>query len=186
LTDVDQRPSPAPHSAPRDAGWWRKLLRPGRFTVLVVLLLLAAAAGYLGARALTLSRQANALAAERSTVVALAGRYAVDLTSYDYQNLDAAFAKVAGESTADFAKQYRSTSQAHAALLRQDQSVSTGSLVATGIQDEVVDRSASVLALVNQSIRNTGSTAPQVRPSELRISLVHASGRWLIDDVTVY
>ena len=49
LTDDDQT------ATTPEAGWWRKLLGPGRFAVLVVILVLAAAAAYLGVRAFTLS-----------------------------------------------------------------------------------------------------------------------------------
>jgi Mce-associated membrane protein len=185
LTDVDSRPSPAPRAETPEPGWWRKLLRPGRFTVLVVILLLAAAAGYLGFRAVSLSRQADAAATERTTVLSAAGRYAVDVTSYDYRDLDGSFARVYGESTASFAGQYRTASEAHAAQLTQDQSVSTGTVVAGGIQDLTHERSADVLVLVNQAITNTSNKTPEVQRSELRLALVYSGGRWLIGNVTV-
>jgi Mce-associated membrane protein len=184
LTDVEQRPSPSRGSTAEEPGWWRKLLRPGRFTVLVVILLLAGAAGYLGVRAVTLGRQADALAAERSTLVSLGGRYAVDVTSYDYRDLDGGFARVTAESTPSYAKQYRSASQARGPQLRQDKAVSTGQVVAAGVETETPGRSASVLVLVDQSVANS-TNPPQVRRNQLRIALVEVGGRWLIDNVTV-
>jgi Mce-associated membrane protein len=164
-------------------GWWRRLLGPGRFTVLVVILLLVAAAGYLGLRAVTLSRQATTLATERSEALSDAARYAVDLTSYDYQDLTTAFTAVADDSTPAFAKQYTATSQGKAAQLRADHSVSTGTVVTVGIQDETLGRTADVLVLVDQSVTNTSTPKPQVQRSELRITLGRSGDRWLISDL---
>jgi Mce-associated membrane protein len=166
-------------------GWWRRLLGPGRFTVLVVILLLAAAAAYLGVRAVTLSRQATSLDIERSEALSDASRYAVDLTSYDYRNLDTAFAVVAGESTPAYARQYRTASQGTAGKLRTEHSVSTGTVVAVGIQDEQPGRAADVLVLVNQSVTNTSATTPQVQRSELQITLARSGDRWLISNLVL-
>jgi Mce-associated membrane protein len=172
-------------SAAREHGWWRKLLGPGRFTVFVVLLLLAGAAGYLGVRAFTLSRQATDLATERSEALSDASRYAVDLTSYDYQDLDTAFAVVAGDSTPAYGAQYRSASQLRAGQLRSSHSVSTGSVVAVGIASETPGKTADVLVLVNQSVTNTSTPKPQVERNELRITLARSGDRWLISDLVL-
>jgi Mce-associated membrane protein len=166
-------------------GWWRKLLGPGRFTVFVVVLLLAGAAGYLGVRAFTLSRQATESATERSEALSDASRYAVDLTSYDYRHLDTAFAVVAGDSTPAFAGRYRAASANRADQLRSAHSVSTGTVVAAGIEDETVGAKADVLVLVNQSVTNTSTPKPQVERNELRITLARSGDRWLIGDLVL-
>ena len=168
-----------------EAGWWRKLLGPGRFTVLVVILLLAAAAAYLGIRAVTLSRQATALAAERSEALSDAARYAVDLTTYDYRDLNAEFTTIAAESTPGYAAQYQSASTAKAGQLRADHSVSRGTVVTVGLERETPGRSADVLVLVNQSITNTSTPSPQLERSELRITLTRSGDRWLIGDLVL-
>jgi Mce-associated membrane protein len=165
--------------------WWRKLLRPGRFATLVVILLLAAAAGYLGFRAVTLSNQATTQANERADAQSDAARYAVDLTTYDYRDLDAAFQRVAADSTSAYAAEYRSASQQRAGQLVTDKSVSSGKVVATGIQDETPGQTADVLVLVNQSITNTNTPTPQVQRSELRITLTRSNGTWLISGLTL-
>jgi Mce-associated membrane protein len=169
----------------RQPGWWRKLLGPGRFAALVVILLLAASTGYLGARAFALSGQATALADERAQALSDASRFAVDLTSYDYRNLNAAFDAVVADSTAAFGAQYRTTSQAKAAQLRADRSVSRGTVVAAGIADETPGRSADVLVLVNQSITNTANPTPTTQRGELRLTLVRSDNRWLLSDLTL-
>jgi Mce-associated membrane protein len=166
-------------------GWWRTLLRPGRFAVFVVVLLLAAATAYLGVRAYTLSRQATDLAVERAEALSDASRYAVDLTSYDYRHLDTAFAVVAGDSTPAFASRYRAASATRADQLRSVHSVSAGTVVAAGIQDETVGRTADVLVLVNQSVTNTSTPKSQTERNELRITLARSGDRWLISDLVL-
>lgn len=168
-----------------EPGWWRKLLGPGRFTVLVVLLLLVAAAAYLGIRAVTLSRQVTAQATARSEALADAARYAVDLTTYDYRDLTAEFDTVAGESTADYARQYRSASDAKAAQLRAEKSVSHGQVVAVGLAAASPGTTTDVLVLVNQSITNTSTPTPRLERSELRITLTRSGDRWLIADLVL-
>jgi Mce-associated membrane protein len=160
--------------------WGRKLLRPGWFAVGVVILLLAAGAGYLGYRAVTLSNQLAQQATERSEVQSDAAGYAVDLTTYDYHDLDAAFQKVAADSTPGYAAQYRSASQQRAGQLVTDKATSSGRVVATGIQDYTPGQTADVLVLVNQTVTNTNTPAPQVQRSELRITLTRSDVRWLI------
>ncbi len=160
--------------------WWRKLLRPGRFAAFVVILLFAVAAGYLGFRAIALSRQATTLAAERAQAQSDAARYAVDLTTYDYRDLPTAFNRVAADSTSSYAAEYRTASQQRADQLVTDKSVSTGKVVATGIQDETPGRTADVLVLVNQSVTNTNTPTPRVQRSELRITLTRSGGAWLL------
>jgi Mce-associated membrane protein len=174
-------------STPAKTGWWRKLLGPGRFTVFVVFLLLAAAAAYLGLRAVTLSRQATDDANARAEALSSASVYAVDLTTYDYRHLETSTDVVAAESTQAFGRQYRQNSQSKAAALRARHSVSTGITVAAGVQDET-STTAHVLVLVDQSVTNT-STRGQTTRSALRLTLTRtdtkAGPRWLISDLVL-
>jgi Mce-associated membrane protein len=172
-------------SAQPEPGWWRRLLGPGRFSVFVLVLLLVAAAAYFGVRAVTLSRQTSAQDAERAQALSDASKYAVDLTTYDYRKLPAAFASVAADSTPAYANRYRSASAASAGQLRTERSISNGTVVASGIEAETPGRGATVLVLVNQSITNTATPAPRVQRSALRITLSRSGDRWLIDDLVL-
>lgn len=171
-------------STPATAGWWRKLLGPGRFTVFLVILLLAAAAAYLGVRAVTLSRQVMSEDAARAQAISSASAYATDLTTYDYRHLETSTDVVAAESTAAFAGQYRTTSRTRADALRAQHSVSTGTTVATGIQD-LAKSTAHVLVLVDQSVTNASTPRPRTTRSALSITLVRSGDRWLISDLVL-
>lgn len=163
----------------------RKLLRPGWFAVVVVILLLAAGAGYLGYRAITLSNQLSQQATERSEAQSDAAGYAVDLTTYDYRDLDAAFEKVAADATSAYAAQYHSASQQRSGQLVSDKATSAGKVVATGIEDYTPGQTADVLVLVNQTITNTNTPVPQTQRSELRITLSRSGVRWLISGLVL-
>jgi Mce-associated membrane protein len=80
-------------------------------TVLAALLVLVAAAGtYFGLRYRSASEALDnerALDAARTAALAAGAQYAVDLSSYDYQNLDKSFGAVIAHSTDAFAQQYR-------------------------------------------------------------------------------
>ncbi len=168
---IDEQPEP---------GWWRRLLGPGRFSVFLLVLLLAAAAVYLGVRAVTLSGQATTQDNERAQALSEASRDAADLTTYDYRNLAAAFASVAADSTPAYGTRYRSASEGSAGQLRAQHSTSNGTVVAAGIETETPSRSATVLVLVNQSITNTTTPTPKIQRSALRITLAR-SGQPLAD-----
>jgi Mce-associated membrane protein len=172
-------------STTETTGWWRLLLRPGRFAVLVLVLVLAAGAGYLGFRAFTLSRQATSLSAERALLLRDGAADAVSLTTYDYRDLPASFAAVATAATGSFGERYRAAGQQRSAQLRADRSVSRGTVSGVGIQDETFDRSATVLVLVNQSITNTSALQPTVQRSALRITLEKSGDRWLIGNLVL-
>jgi Mce-associated membrane protein len=180
--------APVSDSTPAPAGWWRKLLGPGRFTVFLVILLLAAAAAYLGVRAVTLSGQATADANARAEAISSASVYAVDLTTYDYRHLETVTDVVAAESTPAFARQYRATTRSRSAGLRAQHSVSTGVTVAAGVQD-VTATTAHVLVLVDQSVTTISTPSRQTTRSALKLTLARtdtgAGPRWLISDLVL-
>lgn len=149
-----------------------------------MILLLTAAAAYLGVRAVTLSRQATEDANARAEALSSASVYAVDLTTYDYRHLETATDVIAVESTPAFASQYRATSQSRAAALRAQHSVSTGTTVAAGVQDET-DSTAHVLVLVDQSVTNTSTPQAQTTRSALKLTLTRSGPRWLISDLVL-
>jgi Mce-associated membrane protein len=165
-------------------GWWRALLRPGRFTVAVVILLLVVTAGYLGVRVVSLSRAANGLVQQRATVLATARRDAADLSGYDYRDLGANVRTVTAESTQRFAQQYRAASQNLADALTAQHAVSTGTVVGAGIESDQPDGPSVVVVLVDQTVTNTASPTPAPQHNRLRLSLVESGGRWLLDQLT--
>lgn len=166
-------------------GWWRRLLGPGRFSVFLLIVLLVAAAAYLGTRAVTLSRQATTQDTERTQALSDASTYAINLTTYDYRDLARAFGSVTADSTPAYASRYRTASDGSAGQLRAEQSVSNGTVVAAGVEAETTGRSTTVLVLVNQSITNTTNPTPKIQRSALRITMARSGNRWLISDLVL-
>ncbi|MBB5852097.1 hypothetical protein ACFQ05_02340 [Amycolatopsis umgeniensis] len=149
---------------------------PRRIAAAAVVVLLAGAAGFAGWQ---WYRQ-ELLDTARDEASAAAGKYAVDLTSYDFGKLDENFETVAGNSTAAFAQQYQETTNGIKPLLLQYKAVSKSTVLQSGIVNATADRVVAVL-FVDQTITNTNSPQARVDRNRVELTLVHQDGRWLID-----
>jgi Mce-associated membrane protein len=132
----------------------------------------------------TLSGRITDDADARAEALSSASVYAVDLTTYDYRHLETATDVVAADSTPIFAGRYRATSRSRAAALRDQHSVSTGTTVAAGVQDETAT-TAHVLVLVDQSVTNLSTPNAQTTRSALKLTLSRSGARWLISDLVL-
>lgn len=108
--------------------------------------------------------------------------YLVAMASFDYQNLDVNKAKIAAESTPEFAAKYDEMVGA----LRDI--VVAGKGVATATADHVAverldEKSATVLGFVDQQVTNV--TAPQGNKQRYRmvVTLVRSGDHWSVDNV---
>lgn len=151
-------------------------LRPRRIVAGVVMLLLIGAAAFAGWQ----WYQHERLDTARDEASAAAGKYAVDLTSYDFGKLDENFKTVAGNSTASFAQQYHDTTNGIKPLLQQYKAVSKSTVLQSGIVSATTDRVVAVL-FVDQTITNTNSPQARIDRNRVELTLSHQDGRWLID-----
>jgi Mce-associated membrane protein len=158
----------------------------GLLTVLAALVVvLGAAAAYLGVRyhsTWTALASQNALNSARADAVAAGARYAVDLSSYDYHDLDRDFALVTTNSTATFAKSYQQLRAGLGTLLVDEKAVATGSVLAEAVQSVSPTR-AVLLVFVDQSVTNSSTTQPQVNHNRMALTLLDQAGIWRIDQV---
>ncbi|WP_410598383.1 hypothetical protein [Amycolatopsis sp. lyj-90] len=172
---VEEKPEPV--VAAEDPERPRKVvLRPRRILAGVLVLLLIGAAAFAGWQWYRHERLDSA----RDEASAAAGKYAVELTSYDFGKLDENFKTVAGNSTAAFAQQYQETTNGIKPLLQQYKAVSKSTVLQNGIVDATTDRVVAVL-FVDQTITNTNSPQARVDRNRVELTLVHQDGRWLID-----
>lgn len=166
--EVDETPAP---ERPRKVA-----PRPRRIVAGVVMLLLAGAAVFAGWQ----WYQHERLDTARNEASAAAGKYAVDLTSYDFGKLDENFKTVAGNSTEAFAQQYHETTNGIKPLLQQYKAVSKSTVLQSGIVSATTDRVVAVL-FVDQTITNTNSPQARIDRNRVELTLSHRDGRWLID-----
>jgi Mce-associated membrane protein len=150
-----------------------------------VVVLAAAVAVYFGLRYRSVSTALagqNAVNSARADALAAGGRYAVDLSSYDYRDLDRGFGTVIASSTAAFAKGYQQLSAGLGKLLVSEKAVATGVVLAEAVQS-VSATQAVLLVFVDQTVTNSSTTQPQVNHNRLVLTLLDQAGRWRIDQV---
>lgn len=124
----------------------------------------------------------------RSSALDAAKTYGVDLSSYDYKNLNGAgspWQQVEANATPKFRKSFASTSAALAKLLNQYKATATGKVIDAGIES-VTGSKAVVLMFIDQAVTNTVQTPNSVtQPLRVRLTMLRQSGRWLIDNLEV-
>lgn len=155
-------------------------LRPRR--VIAAVLVLAVLGGLGFAASLFFGQRAEEQA--RTEALGAAKRYAVDLSSYDHQNLDGNFQAVERNATGQFGQQYRQVSNNLTKLLKQHKATSKGNVVRAGVAEASADRAVVVL-FVDQTISNTNTEKPRVDRNRMEMALVRQDDRWLVDKVTL-
>ena len=154
--------------------------------MLAALLVLVAAGGtYFGMRyraADVALRSEQVLDAARTAALVAGARYAVDLSSYDYRDLDKGFAAISANSTDAFAQQYQRFSGGLRGALISQKSVATGTVLAEAVQSASPTR-VTLLVFVDQTISNTSTATPQVDHNRMALTLLNVAGSWKIDQV---
>ena len=126
----------------------------------------------------------DAQAGARTSALAAARTYAVQLASYDYRNLDRNFATVAGESTPSFRRSFTESSDALKATLAKYKATAGATVVSAGLVSSGTSQ-AVALVFLTQKIANATQAKPTTDRSQVQISLVKSGGRWLINQVTL-
>lgn len=167
-TDTPAAPPDAPPAKTRALG--RRLLVV--LGLLCVLLLAAAVA------LAVLLRGYAAQDDARDDAVRAARQSAINLTSIDYQDFDAAVDRVLEGATGDFGKEFKDNSGNLKDLLLQNKVVSEGKIVEAGIVRS--DRShATVLVVIDSTVTNTETPKGRVNTNRMQIEVEKVGGRWL-------
>jgi Mce-associated membrane protein len=112
--------------------------------------------------------------------LATARSFAVTVTSYGYQHLDADTAAVLDGATGDFHDTYASASAALCQVILSEHRTARGTVVAAGVESTEPDRVVVVLA-VNQNVSGAAGTASS--PIRMLMTLVPRGGRWLVSEL---
>lgn len=152
-----------------------------------LLCLAAAAAIVLSDRTKTaVSREVAEMVDQRASALEAARERTATLTTYDHRTLDADVQAVLATATGDFEEEYTQTVQGLRETFVQTQAVAKGTVVAAGLEGEVVSgeqgpRAVAVVA-VDQVITTAG-TAPRTERNRLRMELVRPEDTWLVAEV---
>jgi Mce-associated membrane protein len=123
---------------------------------------------------------------DRTDVLTLSRRFVVALTTYDAATLPAQRINVLAMSSGQFRSDFdRLTSNpAFASALTTARATSSGKIVNLAVASVSGD-SATVLGVVDVTVSNKDLQAPRIDRQVIQMTLVHTSGGWKVDGVTV-
>jgi Mce-associated membrane protein len=150
-----------------------------------VLVLVAAAGTYFGLRYRSASAALSseqAVDAARAAALDAGAKYAVELSSYDYRDLDKSFAAITAVATPTFAQQYRQFSDGLKGALVSEKSMATGKVLGEAVASANPTR-VTLLVFVDQTVGNTSTATPQVNHNRMELTLLDVAGKWQIDQV---
>jgi Mce-associated membrane protein len=126
----------------------------------------------------------NTVNSARSSALAAAKTYTIEVASYDYRHLTRNFGVVEAHSTASFKGTWSQSSQALIPVLTKYHATSVAQVVAAGVESASTNRVVVVL-FVNQTVTNDTQRQATTDQSRLEMTLVHEHGHWLIDKLTL-
>ena len=152
--------------------WWSRLRRPitplraaGVWGVVVVLIL-GGLAGWLGVKA-----HQTAHAAEQREIFLQVGRQgAVNLTTIDWEHVDADVQRILDSSTGTFYDDFSQRSKPFVDVVKQVKSKTVGTVTEAGIESESDDQ-AQVLVALNVKTSNAGAPEQDPRGWRMRVSV---------------
>jgi Mce-associated membrane protein len=142
---------------------------------LVAVVALAGVCGWLGYRAY----ESNQLADQRQVFLQVGRQGALNLTTIDFQNVDADVTRILDSATGTFYDDFQQRSQPFAEVVRQVKSKSVGSVTAAGLED-VTPEGARVLVAVTVNTAVEGQPEQAPRAWRMRITVEQTA-----DDVKV-
>lgn len=158
------------------AGGFR-LPKPQVAVLIGVLVCLLAAAVTFG----TLWLVERASESARGEAQSVAKEFALDLTTYDYRELDENFEEVRAFSTDNFAEKYQGASGKLSTLLTENKAISKGRVLHAGVEEFDGDR-AVVLVFVDMTVNNVNAK-DRIDRNRMVLTLIDVDGDWKLDDV---
>jgi len=118
----------------------------------------------------------------RSSALDAGRRYATDLATYSYQNLDNNMSVVRAHSAGEFSGQYQQVASNLKDLILKYQSNSSAKIIQAGLVNGNRD-TAEVLVFLDQTVTNTNSPQPRVDRNRMQLSLIRQDGDWKLSNV---
>jgi len=155
----------------------------GNFTATVLAVVAIGLAVALALTMVQLGNQ-NALNNARTSSLAAARTYSVEIAGYDYRHLGTDFGVVLANSTPSFRQSFTQSSNALKSTLTKYHATASAKVVAAAIVSATTSR-AVILVFLDQTVMNSAQKAPTTDRSQVEITLVATNGKWLIDQVTL-
>ncbi|AQA24192.1 hypothetical protein BTZ20_1234 [Rhodococcus sp. MTM3W5.2] len=109
-------------------------------------------------------------------------RFATDLATYSFENLDNNLSVVRGNSVGEFAGQYTQVASNLKDMIVQYKATSSAEIIAAGLAETGRD-SAEVVVFLDQTVTNSNSQEPRVDRNRMQLSLVRDGGEWKLANV---
>lgn len=164
---------------------WRARPTPAMAAVGALVLVLAAAVGYLWLQLDDSRSEVERLESAqvtRAEVLERSRDLAIALTTYDYRDLDAQQRLLDEGSTDAFQQKFAETNETLAPMFAQLEASAKGSVVDAAVQ-KIDGDLATVLVFADQSASSKQSAEPTTQASRLRLHLVRHADTWLLDSV---
>lgn len=107
---------------------------------------------------------------------------AVQLTSYDYRQVDDYFETLEKISTGDFADKYATSTDELREMVTSTESVVEARVLSTGLSS-LSDDKAVVTLFVDQTVRNKALEAPRIDRNRVELTLERDGDAWLISEL---
>lgn len=114
-----------------------------------------------------------------------ANRIAVDLTTFDYRQLDAFYAKMKADGTDYFNQNLQTNRRDITAYDQRLKVVSVGNVVASAAQPAAADGSITILLFVDERLRSVGSKSGLLEQVRVQMVMKKVNEAWLADQATV-
>ncbi|HZU48269.1 MAG TPA: mammalian cell entry protein [Mycobacterium sp.] len=158
-----QTPPPPPYRAMPADRW---ALVAGLIAVVV----LSAMVGWLGFRAY----QSHTAEVQRSVFLEVARQGAVNLTTFDYQHVDADVQRILGSATGTFYDSFSHRSRSFIDTVKRSQSKSAGTVTEAGVESQTRDEGQVLVAVTVKTVKS-GSAEQEDQALRMRIT-VHKLG----------
>jgi Mce-associated membrane protein len=145
---------------------------------LVIVVALAALAGWLGLRA----HESRSTAHQHDVAVQVAEQGAINLTTIDWQQADSNIRRILDGATGAFYDDFSQRSQPFVEVVKRAKSTSVGTVTAAALESEIGD---DARVLVTVSVKTTAATTPEAGPRlwRMRMSLHQVHDQLKVSDV---
>ena len=144
----------------------RTTVRLGLFAGLLIIAALAGLVGWLGFR----QSQSQHDQQKRGLFLQVGRQAALNLTTINYQHVDADVQRILDSSTGAFHDDFRNRSQPFIDVVKQAQSTTEGSITEAGLESMQGD-TAQVLVVVSVKMSNAGVAQEQPRAWRMRVEV---------------
>jgi Mce-associated membrane protein len=145
---------------------------------LIIVVALAALAGWLGLRA----HESRSTAHQHDVAVQVAEQGAINLTTIDWQQADSNIRRILDGATGAFYDDFSQRSQPFVEVVKRAKSTSVGTVTAAALESESGD---DARVLVTVSVKTTAATTPEAGPRlwRMRMSLHQVHDQLKVSDV---